>query len=85
MSLDSTSVFGFNAGGRLPRAAVWGRTAIMARYRYFGMADQDIAVRPTRILDGDQVSLAQPIGDIASRLGPNRMRVSPPTRASCSA
>jgi hypothetical protein len=75
MSLASANVLGFNAGGELS-AAVGRRTAIVVGYRYFGAADRDVAVRPTSVLNADQVTFEQTIGEIASRLGPNAMRVS---------
>ena len=75
MSLDSTNVIGFNAGVELS-AAIGDRTAVVVGYRWFGAPDQDVGIRPSRILNSDQVSFAETLDDVSSQLGAHQMRVS---------
>jgi hypothetical protein len=75
MSLDSTNVIGFNAGVELS-AAIGDRTAVVVGYRWFGAPDPDVGIRPSRILNSDQVSFAETLDDVSSQLGAHQMRVS---------
>lgn len=66
---------GLNAGIELNRSL--GRhAAIVVGYRYFAAPETEVPVRPTAILNEEQVTFQQSLDDIGSRLGAAPMRVS---------
>ena len=75
LSLEPAYAFGFDAGGEL-RVAVGRHSAIIAGYRYFGGPSADVTMRPTSVLNADEVIFEQSIADITTRLGLTPMRMS---------
>jgi hypothetical protein len=75
MAIDPTRAIGFNAGGDLS-VAVGDHIAIVAGYRFFGGSDVDVATTPAAILNPEEVSLAQSLGEVASGLGLVKARLS---------
>ncbi len=76
MSLDSANALRFNVGGDLTIAVSSG-TAFLVGYRYLGGANMDVNLRPSAILNPNQVLFQQALDEIASRITPVSMRLSP--------
>jgi hypothetical protein len=75
LSVEPTFAFGLDAGAEL-NVAVGGRAAIVAGYRYFGGRQTDVMVRPSAILNSDELTFQQSLADVASRLALAPMRLS---------
>lgn len=75
VALNSANVVRFNVGGDLTIAA--GRsTAVLIGYRYLAGPNVDVSLRPSAILNPDQVFVQQTLDEIASRIAPASMRLS---------
>jgi hypothetical protein len=74
VSLTPAHTFGLNAGAELNQP-IGRHAAIVIGYRYFAAPEIDVTARPAAILNEDQLTFQQSVGDIASRLGAAPMRV----------
>jgi hypothetical protein len=74
-SFEPSTAVGWNGGGDVS-IAMGPRVAFLVGYRYLGSAGQDTSLRPTAILNSDQVVSPQTIGEIANQLGPLHARLS---------
>jgi hypothetical protein len=74
VSLTPAHTFGLNAGVELNQP-IGRHAAIVIGYRYFAAPEIDVTAHPAAILNEDQLTFQQSVGDIASRLGAAPMRV----------
>jgi len=74
VSLTPAHAFGLNAGVELNQP-IGSHAAIVIGYRHFAAPEIDVTAHPAAILNEDQVTFQQSVGDIASRLGAAPMRV----------
>jgi hypothetical protein len=67
VALDPAQGVGVNGGGELS-AAVAPHLAVIAGYRFFAGKRQNVAVNPSVILNAGDITLEQPLADIALKL-----------------
>jgi hypothetical protein len=67
VALEPTVAVGFNVGGDL-NVAVARHFALLAGYRYEGGSRAQLVVQPGSVLNPDEITLEQPLADIAHRL-----------------
>jgi hypothetical protein len=76
VAVKSANAVRFNVGGDL--TIVVGRsTAVLVGYRYLAGPNVEVSLRPSAILNPDQVFFQQALDEIASRIAPVSMRLSP--------
>jgi hypothetical protein len=76
VAVDSANAVRFNVGGDLT-IAVRRSTAVLVGYRYSCRAERGGEPEPSAILNPDQVFFQQTLDEIASRIAPVSMQLSP--------
>jgi hypothetical protein len=68
-----TVAFGINAGAEIS-GALAPHVAVIVGYRLFAGREQAIDIKPVAVLNGDEVTIAQSLDEIASRMTGSQMR-----------
>ena len=76
VAVNSVNAVRFNVGGDLTIAVGRG-TAVLVGYRYLAGPNVEVRLRPSAILNPDQVLFQQALEEIASRIAPVSMQLSP--------